>query len=391
MVDEVRRAAPYLEPDALAKIFSVEEFEPLAKERMPIEGYGFYAGGAGTGAAVRGNLEAYTRWRFRMRALMDVTSIDTSTTVLGRTIALPVMFAPTALHRFAHPEAEIATARAAEAIGTTMIVSSGASVRFEEVGPLLTKPWFQLYWFTDREVTRSLVARAEASGFAAIAVTVDTPVPSWREEEDRLPPLPSPGVWSDNLPRDPDPPLEVDGSLTWASLEWLRSITSLPILVKGILTAEDARLAVEHGLDGIVVSNHGGRQLDWSLATLDALPEIVEAVDGRLEILMDGGIRRGTDVLKALALGARAVLIGRPVLWGLGAGGTDGVLRMVELIRGELVSAMGHCGVTSAMDVPRIEASSSALQERSRAGVETPRRWSCGREQPPRTFDPRTT
>ena len=263
------------------------------------------------------------------------------------------MFAPTALHRFAHPDAELATARAAEALGTTMIVSSGASVRFEEVGPTLTNPWFQLYWFTDREVTRELVARAEASGFAAIAVTVDTPVPSWRELEDRLPPLPSPGVWSDNLPRNPDPPLRVDGSLTWASLEWLRSITSLPILLKGIMTAEDARLAVEHGLDGIVVSNHGGRQLDWSLATLDALPEIVEAVDGGLEILMDGGIRRGTDVLKALALGARAVLIGRPVLWGLGAGGTDGILRMVELIRGELISAMGHCGVTSTMDVPR--------------------------------------
>ena len=150
MVDEVLRAEPYLEAHELAKIFSVEEFEPLAKERMPIEGYGFYAGWAGTGAAARGNLEAYTRWRFRMRALIDVTKIDTSTTVLGRTISLPVMFAPTALHRFAHPDAELATARAAEALGTTMIVSSGASVRFEEVGPTLTKPWFQLYWFTDR-------------------------------------------------------------------------------------------------------------------------------------------------------------------------------------------------------------------------------------------------
>jgi 4-hydroxymandelate oxidase len=352
VVDEVRRAAPYLEPDELAQIFSVEEFEPLAKERMPIEGYGFYAGWAGTGAAARGNLEAYTRWRFRPRALVDVSRIDTTTTLFGRDLALPILFAPTALHRFAHPDAELATARAAEALGTTMIVSSGASVRFEEIAPTLTDPWFQLYWFTDRGITRELVARAEASGFAAIAVTVDTPVPAWREGEDRLPPLPSPGIWSDNLPRDPDPPLEVDGSLTWKSLEWLRSITSLPIVVKGILTEEDARLAVEHGLDGVIVSNHGGRQLDWTIATLDALPEIVEAVDGRLEILLDGGIRRGTDVLKALALGARAVLIGRPVLWGLGAGGTAGVLRMVALMHGELISAMGHCGVTSTMNVP---------------------------------------
>ena len=245
-------------------------------------------------------------------------------TILGRTIALPILFAPTALHRFAHPDAELATARAAEALGTTMVMSSGASVRFEDVGPTVTKPWFQLYWFTDRELTRDLVARAEASGFAAICVTVDAPVPAWREHEERLPPLPSPGIWSDNLPRDADPPLEVEAALTWQSLEWLRSITSLPILLKGIMTAEDAALAVEHGLDGIIVSNHGGRQLDWAQATLDALPEIVEAVDvagGKLEILMDGGIRRGTDVLKALALGARAVLIGRPVQWGLATGG----------------------------------------------------------------------
>jgi isopentenyl diphosphate isomerase/L-lactate dehydrogenase-like FMN-dependent dehydrogenase len=353
MVDEVRRAAPYLDAGALAEVYSVEEFEPLAKDRMPIEGYSYIAGWAGTGAATHGNIEAYTRWRFRPRALIDVSHIDTSVTVLGRTIQLPILFAPTALHRFAHPDAELATARAAEALGTTMVVSSGASIRFEDVGPTLTKPWFQLYWFTDRGLTRELVARAEASGFAAICVTVDTPVPAWREHEERLPPLPSPGIWSDNLPRDADPPLEVEAALTWTSLEWLRSITSLPNLLKGIMTAEDAHLAVEHGLDGIIVSNHGGRQLDWSQATLDALPEIVDMAGGQLEILMDGGIRRGTDVLKALALGARAVLIGRPVQWGLGAGGTPGILRLVELMRGELVSAMGHCGVTSAMDVPR--------------------------------------
>ena len=200
MVDEVRRGAPYLEPEELARIFSVEEFEPLAQERMPAEGYNFIAGAAGTGPAARGNLEAYTRWRFRQRALIDVSHIDTSVTVLGRTIALPILFAPTALHRFAHPDAELATARAAEALGTTMVISSGASVRFEEVGPTVTKPWFQLYWFTDRELTRDLVARAEASGFAAICVTVDAPVPAWREHEERLPPLPSPGIWSDNLP-----------------------------------------------------------------------------------------------------------------------------------------------------------------------------------------------
>ena len=266
MVDEVRRAKPYLGPDELAKIFSVEEFEPLAKERMPIEGYSFYAGGAGTGAAVRGNLEAYTRWRFRMRALMDV-SVDRHLDDRPRRGHRP----PDHVRADRPPPVRPSRCRDRDGPGRRgprhrpWSSVPGRASGSRRSGRLLTKPWFQLYWYTDRELTRSLVARAEASGFTAIAVTVDTPVPSWREEEDRLPPLPSPGIWSDNLPRDPDPPLEVDGSLTWASLEWLRSITSLPILLKGILTAEDARLAVEHGLDGIIVSNHGGRQLDWSL------------------------------------------------------------------------------------------------------------------------------
>jgi isopentenyl diphosphate isomerase/L-lactate dehydrogenase-like FMN-dependent dehydrogenase len=341
----------HLVADELERIFAVEEFEDIARQRMPIEGYSFVAGWAGSGGAARANREAYTRWAFRPRALVDVSHIDTSTTVLGRTIALPILFAPTALHRFAHPDAELATARAAEALDTTMIVSTGSSLPIEEIGPAVTSPWFQLYWFTDRGLTAELVARAEASGCAAVCLTVDTPVPAWREGEMRLPPLPSPGIRSGNLPEVIDPPLEVDGSLTWRSLEWLRSITNLPILLKGIMTAEDAALAVEHGVDGIVVSNHGGRQLDFSMATLDALPEVVEAADGRIEVLMDGGIRRGTDVLKALALGARAVLIGRPVIWGLGAGGTEGVLRMVALIHGELVSAMGHTGQTAASKI----------------------------------------
>lgn len=343
----------HLAADELSRIFSVEEFEDLARERMPIEGYSFIAGWAGSGAAARGNREAYARWTFRPRVLMDVSRIDTSTTVLGRKIGVPILFAPTALHRFAHPDAELATARAAEALETIMIISTSASLPIEEVGPAATAPWFQLYWFTDRGVTAELIARAEASGCAALCVTVDTPVAAWREGEMRLPPLPSPGITSGNLPDDADPPLQIESSLTWQSLDWLRSITKLPLVLKGVTAPEDAALAAEHGVDGIVVSNHGGRQLDFSMATLDALPEVVEAVDGRLDVLVDGGVRRGTDVLKALALGARAVLIGRPVLWGLGAGGTEGLLRMVELIRGELVSAMGHTGQTAASRVDR--------------------------------------
>jgi 4-hydroxymandelate oxidase len=343
----------HLVADELSRICSVEEFEDLARERMPIEGYSFIAGWAGSGGAARGNREAYGRWTFLPRVLMDVSRIDTSTTVLGRTIALPIMFAPTALHRFAHPDAELATARAAETLDTIMIVSMGSSLPIEQIGSAATAPWFQLYWFTDRGLTAELVARAEASGCAVLCLTVDAPIAAWREGEMRLPPLPSPGIRSGNLPDVVDPPLEIESSLTWDSLEWLRSITKLPLVLKGVMAAEDAALAAEHGVDGIVVSNHGGRQLDYSMATLDALPDVVEAVDGRLDVLMDGGVRRGTDVLKALALGARAVLIGRPVLWGLGAGGTDGLLRMVELMRGELVSAMGHTGQTAASRIDR--------------------------------------
>jgi 4-hydroxymandelate oxidase len=220
----------------------------------------------------------------------------------------------------------------------------------EDIKSSVTKAWFQLYWFTDRELTRDLVQRADAAGYGAICLTVDTPVAAWREHELRLPVLPQPGIQIANLP---DEDLEIESALTWKSLDWLRSITKLPIVTKGVMTGEDAHLAVEHGVDAIVCSNHGGRQLDSSMASLDALPDVVDAVGGRVEVLFDGGIRRGTDVLKALALGARAVLIGRPVFWGLGTGGAPGLQRLVELIRGELISAMGHTGVTSVRDVPR--------------------------------------
>ena len=335
----------------LARLFSVEEFEPIAKATMSPAGYGYVAGAAGSGSALAANLEAYRRWVFRPRVLVDVHEIDLSTTILGQSVELPVLFAPSSLHKLAHPDGELATARAAEQLGTLMVVSTGASLTFEEIARHVNRRWFQLYWFTDRELTRDLVRRAEAAGYQAVCLTVDTPVAAWREHEARLPVWPAPGISQPNLPDGAA--LEVDGSLTWRSLEWLRSITKLPLITKGVMTPEDATLAVEHGVEAIVVSNHGGRQLDGSMATLDALPPIVDAIGSRAEVLMDGGVRRGTDVLKALALGARAVLVGRPVFWGLAAGGAPGVMRMMELIRGELVSAMGHTGVTSVTSVDR--------------------------------------
>ena len=341
----------YLDADALAALCSIEEFEPIARLQMSEAAYNFVSGAAGSGGAQVANREAYRRWVFRPRVLIDVSRIDLATSILGRPIGLPIVFAPTALHRLAHPEGEFATARAAREVDTLMILSTSSSISIEEVAAVADRPWFQLYCFTDRELTRDLVQRAEASGCSAICLTVDTPVAAWRENEARLPVLPHPGVTTGIIAEDSE--LVGDSTLTWQSLDWLRSITKLPVVTKGVMTAEDARLAVEHGVDAIVVSNHGGRQLDGSMATLDALPEVAEAVEGRIELLFDGGVRRGTDVLKALALGARAVLIGRPIFWGLGTGGSVGLLRLLELMRGELVSAMGHTGVTRVTDVPR--------------------------------------
>jgi 4-hydroxymandelate oxidase len=254
----------------------------------------------------------------------------------------------------AHPDGELATARAARDLGTIMIVSLGASYPVEDIAAELDGRWMQLYWLRKREITHDILQRAEAAGFEAICLTVDSQVAGWRENEARMPVLPQPGIVAANLPPDAtDVDLDFEPTVSWQSLEWLRSVTRLPIVLKGIMTAEDAKLAVEHGVDAIIVSNHGGRQLDGTMATLDALPEVVDAVAGRLEVLCDGGIRRGTDVLKALALGARAVLMGRPIFWGIGTGGAAGLVRLTELVRGELRVGMALTGVTSATAVPR--------------------------------------
>jgi len=332
-------------PEAL---YSIDEFEAAARERMPAASYSIIAGGAGDGATLRRNRDAFGHWLLVPRVLVDVSAIDLRTTVLGRPIALPVLFAPAALHRLAHPDGELATARAADALGTIMVVSIGASMSIEAIGAAATAPWLQLYCFADRGLTRSHVDRAMAAGYSAICLTVDAPVPPWRERGFRGP-LP-PDVRAVNLP-DPEP--QIDAALTWRSLDWLRSLTDLPILLKGILEPRDARLAAETGVELIVVSNHGGRLLDGTTAPIDALPRVVDAVEGRMEVLVDGGIRRGGDVLKALALGARAVLIGRPIFWGLSVGGQAGVSRIGEIIRAELTSAMGLTGVRSVAEIDR--------------------------------------
>jgi 4-hydroxymandelate oxidase len=345
------------------------ELEALAAQRLPRMAFDYYAGGAEDEVTLRENRAAFERIALRPRMLVDVSIIDTSTTVLGQRVAAPIIVAPTAMHRLGHPEGELATVSGAGAAETLMTVSTLATTSLEEVAAAASAPlWFQLYAVKDRELTRALVDRARAAGYQALCLTVDAPHSGRRERDVRnrfgLPP----GMALANFsgPAMRMMPQQESGSalttyimtmldaiLTWDDIAWLQSIAQMPILLKGILTAEDARLAVEHGAAGIVVSNHGGRQLDGAVASIRALPEVVEAVAGRAEVYVDGGIRRGTDVLKALALGARAVLLGRPVLWGLTLDGAAGVQRVLTMLRHELEEAMVLAGKPTIASIDR--------------------------------------
>jgi 4-hydroxymandelate oxidase len=339
--------------------FNVDDYEALARERMPHASFEYYAGGAGDERTLAANREAFGRIVLRPRVLVDVSRIDLATEIVGTPVNLPVLLAPTAFNRLAHPDGEAAVARAAGASGTLLIASTLSTCSLEEIAAAATGPlWFQLYVYKDREVTRELVARAEAAGYKAIVLTVDTPLLGRRERDLRNrfvlpegltirnlePALAQAARWSPTSSFSAYVRDLFDASLSWDAVEWLRSITRLPVLLKGIVTAEDAQLAVNAGVAGLVVSNHGGRQLDGAPATIDALPEVVDAVAGRMPVLMDGGVRRGADVLKALALGARAVLIGRPYLWALAADGETGVRDVIALLQAELALAMALCG-----------------------------------------------
>jgi len=357
-----RRALPF---DACANVL---DFEPIARKRMKRDCYDYYAGGAEDERTLEANRSAFGEVFLRPRVLVGVERIDPATSALGSPVSMPVLLAPTAYHKLAHPDGELASVRAAGRAGTLMAVSTLATYSLEEIareagGPL----WYQLYVFRDRSLARDLVHRAEASGYRALCLTVDTPQLGRRERDVRnrftLP------RWV-RLRNFEAAGLELgtkgetfaayaskqlDPSLTWDAVEWLRSQTKLPLLLKGIIAAEDAARAAERGVDGIIVSNHGGRQLDGTEPTLRALPRVVDAAAGRCEIYLDGGVRRGTDVVKAVALGARAVLIGRPFLWGLAAAGETGVFRVLEQLRSELTLAMALCGA------PTIDAIDRAL------------------------------
>lgn len=342
---------------------NVADYERLAEEMVDAGVFGYIAGGAGDEHTLRANVEAFRRVALRPRMLVDVSSCSARATVLGHDLSMPLLVAPTAYQRLMHPDGEGATARAAGAAGTVFCQSTLSSLRPAELAAQApdTMRWLQLYWSSDRPFVADVVAEAEDSGATALVFTVDVPFAGRRERDLRLAftlpaDLPLPNL-SPNLDRPLDPgaglgPIH-DESLTWRDLEWLTSRTRLPLVVKGILTAEDATLACDHGAAGVVVSNHGGRQLDGVQASLDALPEVVDAVGDRCEVLLDGGVRRGADVLIALALGARAVLAGRAPLYGLAADGEAGATRVLELLRDEIELGLALLGCPTPAHVTR--------------------------------------
>jgi len=334
---------------------TVADYERLAERTLDPGAHGYFAGGAGDERTLRENVAAFERWRLRPRVLVDVAEVDTRTTVLGEPVAMPILVAPVAFQRLAHGDGEAGMARAAADAGTVMCLSTLATARPSEVAAAApdARLWFQLYCFRDRGVTRALLSEAVEAGFRAVALTVDAPRPGRRERDLRsgftLPPeLSVPSVAGATGVEGPISVADVLGlvepALGWDDLERLVEDSSLPVLVKGVMTAEDAVLAADRGAAGVIVSNHGGRQLDGVAATVDAVGEVADAVADRVEVLMDGGVRRGTDVVAALALGARAVLVGRPVLWGLAAAGEKGARQVLGLLRDELELALALCG-----------------------------------------------
>ncbi len=357
----------------LKALLNLPEFEAAAATRLPRMVFDYYAGGAGDEVTVRDAHAAWDSIAIRYRVLRDVSQRNLAVSLLGDDLAFPLLVAPMAFQRLAHTDGELATARAAATAGAGMILSTLATTSIEDVRAASRAPlWFQLYIYRDREASRALVERAERAGCTALVLTVDSPILGRRERDARNGFHVSADFSVPNLTGDPRAALAAaaahggdgsalarfveshwDSSISWRDVEWLRSITKLPILVKGIVRGDDAALALAHGAAGVIVSNHGGRQLDTAVATARALPEVADAMGGRGALLVDGGIRRGTDIIKALALGANAVLLGRPVLWGLAVGGAEGVQRVLDLLRDEFDLALALAGCRSPKELTR--------------------------------------
>jgi 4-hydroxymandelate oxidase len=342
---------------ALLNLF---EYEEAAMERMAAPYYEYYAGGVADNVTLRDNRAAFERLRLRPRMLRDVSRVSTETAVLGIAQSMPALIAPAAMHKLAHPDGELAMARAAKALGVTQVLSTLSTTAVEEVAAVGHSLWFQLYLFRDRALNEMIVRRAVDAGCQALVLTVDLPIGGLRENLVRAdfstpPDLPFPNLVPPGDERTVSElrqtAADLDPGLTWDDVSWLREVSDLPLWVKGILRADDALRAVQAGVSGIMVSNHGGRQLDTAVAAIDALPEIVEAVGDQVELLVDGGVRRGVDVLKALALGADGVMLGRPPLWGLAVDGEAGAAHVLQILKDELANAMALCGCTAVGDI----------------------------------------
>ena len=346
---------------------NLHEVETLARATLPAATFEYFAGGACDEVTLGENRRAFDELALRCRVLVDVSRRELGTTLLGSAVAAPLVVAPMAFQRLAHPDGEIAMARAAGALGLLFTASTFSTASLEEIAAAASGPlWFQLYVHQDRGITRDLVQRAAAAGYRALVLTVDVPEIGRRERDERNAFRLSADLRVANFRPQASDALQGDApgshlarfisgmrdpAFSWKDLEWLRSLSPLPLILKGLVRADDARTAVDHDVAGIVVSNHGGRQLDTAVAGLRALPAIVEAVGDRTAVLMDGGVRRGTDVVKALALGARAVMVGRPVLWGLAVGGEAGARRVLELLRDELDLSLALCGTPRLSDL----------------------------------------
>lgn len=327
------------------------DFEAVAKERLPKEEYDYIAGGATDELSVDRNRRAYASWAFRPRVLRDVSALDLSTTVLGTKVNLPVLIAPCGGHKRAHPDGEIATYRAATACGTILAVSANSNTSFEALANAAPgNLWVQMYPFRDKSLTQDWLKRVKDNGYKAVVVTLDSQWPPKRERNIRNRYRRTRGVnYSEssehpNAPRPAGSGAGSDPAATWKDLEWIRAAADLPVVAKGVMTGEDVELCAEVGAAGVIVSNHGGRHLDNTLATVEVLSEAVAAAKGKMEIYLDGGIRRGADVVKALAMGAKAVFIGRPLFWGLAVDGEKGVIRVLNILREEMEITMAKCG-----------------------------------------------
>ncbi|MGK7888264.1 MAG: alpha-hydroxy acid oxidase [Leptolyngbyaceae cyanobacterium] len=340
------------------QLINLAAYQEAAQSKIPASYYAYYAGGSADEITLKQNQTVFADLQLRPRMLRNVAQRSLTTTVLGQPMTMPVIMAPIAMAKLAHADGEVAIAQAAKQAGVIQCLSTLSTTSLESVATIGANNWFQLYVYKDRHLTQDLVDRATEAGYSAIILTVDTPIPGIRDNAVGLQ-LP-PGLPLANLQKYHDTDAtallpyvasQLDPALEWKDVQWLVNYTALPVLVKGILRGDDAQKAIDCGVAGIIVSNHGGRQLDTAVTGLDALPEVVTAVNGHIDVLVDGGVRRGTDILKAIALGAKAVLVGRPILWGLAINGTQGVTDVLAILRREFDTAMALGGCASVSEI----------------------------------------